>query len=63
MAKNKIETTLGDLIVLLTEEAERFSTSQQEKYRLAAGALTHLLAASRNTLDANRIRRHVQLTA
>lgn len=62
MAKNKLETTLGELIVMLTDEAARFSSSQEEKYRLAAGALTHLLATS-SSVDADRIRRHVQLAA
>lgn len=41
-----VETTLGDLIVALTEEAIPFVASEEEAYRVAAFALTHLLLMS-----------------
>ena len=37
------ETTLGDLIVALTEEATPFVRDEKEAYKVVAFALTHLL--------------------
>jgi hypothetical protein len=39
-----IDTTLGDLIVALTEEATPLVCNEQESYRMVALILTHLLA-------------------
>lgn len=44
-----IETTLGDLIVALTEEASPFVRDEKEAYQVAAFALTHLLYNSSAT--------------
>jgi hypothetical protein len=63
MGKERLETTLGDLIVALTEEAARVARNQGESYRLAAAVLTHLLASSPSTGSVKRIRRHFQLAA
>jgi len=41
-----IETTLGDLIVALTEETSPFVRNEQEAYHVAAFALAHLLCDS-----------------
>ncbi|MGH7771534.1 MAG: hypothetical protein ACREQA_04800 [Candidatus Binatia bacterium] len=38
-----IETTLGDLIAALTEEARPFVCDEKEAYKVVAFALTHLL--------------------
>jgi len=44
-----IETTLGDLIVALTEETSPFVRNEQEAYHVAAFALAHLLNNSSAT--------------
>lgn len=41
-----METTLGDLIVALTEEATPFVRDQKEAYKVVAFMLTHLLSNS-----------------
>jgi len=61
--KNKLKTTVGDLIVALTDEAKRVARNKEESYRLAAAALTHLLAASPGTRNVKRIRRHFEMAA
>jgi hypothetical protein len=38
-----LETTLGDLIVALTEEAIAFVRDEKEAYKVVASMLTHLL--------------------
>jgi hypothetical protein len=38
-----VETTLGDLIVVLTEETTRFVHDEKEAYLLVAFILKHLL--------------------
>ena len=38
-----LETTLGDLIVALTEEASKLVSDEKDACRLAAFALSHLL--------------------
>lgn len=38
-----VETTLGDLIVALTEEARPFVQTEKQAYHVAAFMLTHLL--------------------
>lgn len=47
--RETIETTLGDLVVALTEEASPFVRNEQEAYHVAAFALTHLLYNSGTT--------------
>jgi hypothetical protein len=44
MRKQRVETTLGNLIVALTEEAAPFAHSERELYSVVAVALRHLLA-------------------
>lgn len=39
-----LDTTLGDLILVLTEEAKRFVKDEEEMYKLVALILEHLLA-------------------
>jgi hypothetical protein len=63
LRKNKLETTLGDLIVALTDEAARVAQNQEESYRLTAAALTRLLAATAASGNVKRIRRHFQMAA
>ena len=38
-----LETTLGDLIVALTDEATPFVRDEKEAYKVVAFAITHLL--------------------
>ena len=38
-----LETTLGDLIVALTDEATPFVRDEKEAYKVVAFALSHLL--------------------
>lgn len=38
-----LETTLGDLIVALTEEASPYIRDEKETYKVVAFMLTHLL--------------------
>ncbi|MGE5218608.1 MAG: hypothetical protein ACM3SP_16560 [Chloroflexota bacterium] len=44
--KNKLDTTLGDLIVALTEEAGRYVGDEREKYHVVALLLAGLLRNS-----------------
>ena len=39
--RKKLETTLGDLIVALTDEATRLVSDEREAYKLVAFALTN----------------------
>ena len=39
-----VETTLGDLIVALTEETTLFVRDEKEAYKVVAFMLTHLLS-------------------
>jgi hypothetical protein len=41
-----LETTLGDLIVALTEEATAFARDEKEAYKVVAFMLTNLLSDS-----------------
>ena len=47
--EENIETTLGDLIVALTEEATPFVREEKEAYNVVAFTLMHLLYNSRPT--------------
>ncbi len=38
-----VETTLGDLIVALTDEAAPFARDEKETYKVVAFALSHIL--------------------
>lgn len=40
----KLDTTIGDLILVLTEETRRFVKNEEETYKLVALILEHLLA-------------------
>ena len=42
----KFDTTLGDLIVALTEEAGQYAGDEREKYQMVAVMLTGLLSHS-----------------
>jgi hypothetical protein len=42
--QEKLETTLGDLVVALTEEAAPFVRDEREAYQVVAFMLTHLLS-------------------
>jgi hypothetical protein len=44
-----VETTLGDLIVALTDEATPFVRDEKETYKVVAFALVHLLSNSSAT--------------
>ena len=44
-----VETTLGDLIVALTEEAAHYVRDEKEAYHMVALALPHLLYNSKST--------------
>ena len=44
--KNVTETTLGDLIVALTEETSQFIHDENEVHKVVAFRLTHLLNRS-----------------
>ena len=47
MEREKItETTIGDLIVALTEETSQFVHDEKEVYKVVAFRLTHLLNRS-----------------
>ena len=47
MEREKVtETTLGDLIVALTEETSQFVHDEKEVYKVVAFRLTHLLNRS-----------------
>jgi hypothetical protein len=63
LKKIKLETTVGDLIVALTDEAKRVARNKEESYRLAAAALTHLLAAAPKAGNLKQIRRHFKMAA
>lgn len=63
MTRQTVQTTLGDLIVALTDEAARIATTERERYRLVAAALTHLLASSPKPSVNGRMRRQVGIAA
>ncbi len=44
--KGNLETTLGDLIVALTEETTPFCRDEKEAYHVVAFALVHILSSS-----------------
>ncbi len=46
MEQEPIETTLGDLIAVLTEETARFIQNDKEAYKVVAFILTDLLRSS-----------------
>lgn len=48
MATERVETTLGDLILLLTEETKPFVNNESEACRLVAIMLGYLLADKRS---------------
>ncbi len=50
--KGNLETTLGDLIVALTEETTPFCRDEKEAYHVVAFALVHLLNNSGTTSKA-----------
>jgi hypothetical protein len=60
--KKRVETTLGDLIVALVDEAAPFARSDQERYRLAALALKDLLSSA-HLFDDDRRRRQIRVAA
>lgn len=63
LRRHKLQTTLGDLIVALIDEAAQIERNQEESYRLTAVALTHLLAAAPKAGNLKRIRRHFKMAA
>lgn len=50
-----LETTLGDLIVALTEETAPFCRDEKEAYHVVAFALVHLLSNSGSTSKVGQI--------
>jgi hypothetical protein len=45
------ETTLGNLIVALTDEASEYLSDEQEVYNAVAFMLVHLLRSSRGSFE------------
>jgi hypothetical protein len=48
--RERVETTLGDLIVALTEETHRFVSDEQETYELVAYLLSERLTRRATSL-------------
>ena len=52
--KQTSETTLGDLIVALTDQAAPLARNERELYRLVSGMLSNLLVVRHGTRDMSR---------
>lgn len=48
--RDKFETTIGDLVVALTQVAEESGQSEEECYELASAAMTDILRRERKEL-------------